>query len=144
MSDHDSLHAPGLLRRLTGGGYVVADNAYDSNALYLICAEMNHQLIAPPRAVNKGVRDIHYNCKERLHALDVLDSPVQWAGLPPLFGQRLYNLREAVESCFGELSMMGLNYLPAWVRGARRVALWTAAKILLHHCRRAKIQRLMR
>jgi len=143
MSDHDSIYASRLLKSVGGGGYIIADNAYDTNDLHLVAGVMNHQLIAPPRAVNKGVRDLTYNCPQRLHALDLLDHPLEHCGIHGDFGRDLYNQREAVESCFGELSMMGLNYLPAWVRGPRRVALWTAGKILLYLCKRAKKARLM-
>lgn len=144
MCEHDSVPAATLLSSLRGGGYVVVDNAYDSNDLHQRAAVFNHQLVAPAREVNKGVRDQRYNCPQRLRALDLLDSPLQHCGLESQFGIELYNQREAVEGCFGELSMMGLNYLPAWVRGPRRVALWTAGKILLHLCRRGKKQGLMR
>src|SRR4051812_7615775 len=50
MDEHDAAHAPALLARLAGGGgYVVADNAYDSNDLHERAAAAGHQLIAPPR-----------------------------------------------------------------------------------------------
>jgi hypothetical protein len=146
MNDHDSQAAPGLLRQLRGGfGYVVADNAYDSNDLHLEAAAQNHLLVAPPREVNKGVRDEKHNCPQRLRALDLLDvSPLQSCGIIGGFGAELYNQREAVESSFGELSQMGLSHLPSWVRGPRRVALWCAAKILIYLCRLAKKKRVMR
>jgi len=144
MNDHDSTHAPALLTQLSGGGYVVADNAYDANELHELAAANNHQLLAPARPVNRGVRDAHHNGVARLRALDMLDSPLEHAcGLPSDFGRALYNSREAIESCFGELAIMGLHSLPAWARGPRRVALWTGGKILLYLCRLAKKQRLM-
>jgi hypothetical protein len=92
--------------------------------------------------VNKGVRDLKYNGPQRLRALDMLDSPLEHCGMKDGFGRALYDCREAIESCFGEMSIMGLNYLPAWVRGPRRVALWTAGKILLYLCRLAQKKRL--
>jgi hypothetical protein len=146
MNDHDSLAAPGLLRQLRGGfGYVVADNAYDSNDLHLEAAAQNHQLVAPPREVNKGVRDEKHNCPQRLRALDLLDDSLQrCCRIGGEFGRELYNQREAVESSFGELSQMGLSHLPSWVRGPRRVAMWCAAKILIYLCRLAKKKGLIR
>jgi hypothetical protein len=75
--------------------------------------------------------------------LDLLDNPLEKCGQRSEFGCNLYNRRTAIESCFGEISGMGLNYLPAWVRGACRVALWTAGKILLYLCRLAVKQGLM-
>jgi hypothetical protein len=143
MNDHDTLAAPDLLAGLRCGGYVVADNAYDSNDLYEIAAAANHQLLAPARAVNKGVRDPEHNCPQRLRALDMLDSPLEHCGLRGGFGHGLYNRREAVESCFGEMSLLGLHHLPGWVRGPRRVALWTAGKVLCYLCRLAQKKRLM-
>lgn len=146
MNDHDSAYAPGLLARLEGGGgYAVADNAYDSNALHACAAAAGHQLVAPPKEAERHVRDARYNTPQRLRALDIVASPLEFCakGRRAPFGAALYNAREAVESCFGELSLMGLNYLPAWARGPRRVALWTAGKILLHTLRCALRQRLI-
>ena len=138
MNEHDATVAPQLLDRLEGWGYAVGDNAYDSNELHRLAARRNHQLIAPARAKVRHVRDRKHNTPQRLHALDVLASPLEFAGQPDRFGVALYNQREAIESGFGELTMMGLNHLPAWVRGPRRVARWTAGKILLYLIRLAK------
>ena len=138
MNEHDSAEAPALLDRLEGGGYVAGDNAYDSNGLYLKAAEKNHQLVSPARACNKGVRDTKYNSPGRLRSLDMLDSPLEKCGLEPEFGRELYNGRQQVESGYGGLTMLGLHFLPAWVRGPRRVALWAAGKILISLVRNAK------
>lgn len=133
MNQHDAGIAPQLLKRLEGGGgYAVADNAYDTNECHAYAAGMAHQLVAPPRRVNRHKRDIKYNRPERLRALDLLASPLEKCGQANRFGIGLYNCREAVESSFGELTMRGLNYLPTWIRGPRRVALWTAGKIAIH------------
>lgn len=145
MNDHDSVHAPALLPHLEGGGYVIADNAYDSNDLHALAAAANHRLIAPPKEAERHVRDARRNNAHRLRTLDTLASPLEFCTgrRRAPFGVGLYNLREAVESCFGELSLMGLNYLPAWARGPRRVALWAAGKILLHVVRCAMRQGVM-
>jgi hypothetical protein len=143
MNQHDTHAAKLLLPKLAGGGYVLADNAYDSNENHLAAAAANHQLVAPPREVNKGVRDTKYNCPQRLRALDLLDSPLGVCGLRGEFGRELYNLRQRVESCFGGLTFIGLDHLPSWVRGPRRVALWTAGKILVYLCGCVVKQRLM-
>jgi hypothetical protein len=132
MNQNDSAIGPHLLARLEGGGgYAVADNAYDTNDCHQQAFHADHQLIAPARFVNRHVRDAKHNRPQRLRALDMLASPLEKCGQPNQFGIALYNKRELAESCFGELSMHGLNYLPAWVRGPRRVALWTAAKLAL-------------
>ena len=143
MNQHDSQVAPQLLAKLQGWGYAVGDNAYDSNDLHELAAAQNHQLIAPAQPKVRHVRDAKHNTSQRLHALDVLASPLEFAGQPDLFGVKLYNQREAFESSFGELTMMGLDHLPAWVRGPRRVARWTAGKILLYLIRLAKRKGLM-
>ena len=138
MNEHDASVAPQLIEHLEGGGYVAADNAYDSNPLHVKAAQKNHQLVAPPRACNKGVRDLKHNCPERIRSLDMLDSPLEKCGLKGEFGKGLYNCRQQIESSYGGLTLLGLHYLPAWVRGARRVALWSAGKILISLIRNAK------
>ena len=134
LNVNDSTLGPELLARLEGGGgYAVGDNAFDTNDCHAGASGTGHQLVAPPRHVNRHVRDAKHNRPERLRALDLLASPMELACRQPnRFGVALYNAREQAESCFGELSMRGLNYLPAWVRGPRRVALWTAAKLVFH------------
>ena len=143
MNTHDSVPAPQLIAQLQGWGYTVADNAYDSNTLHELAARHNHQLIAPPKPAERHVRDADHNNAHRLRCLDVLASPLEFCGTPGRFGTALYNQREAIESGFGELTIRGLNYLPAWVRGPRRVALWTAGKLLLHTLRCALRKGLM-
>lgn len=144
MNEHDSVTAPLMLRRLEGGGgYAAADNAYDTNDLHGESAAVGHQLVAPPRACNRGVRDLKHNRPERIRALDLLDSPLQKCGLPGDFGRELYNCRQRVESGYGGLTLLGLHFLPAWVRGPRRVALWAAGKILIFLCRDARKKGLM-
>lgn len=136
MNEHDSVIGPKLMARLEGGGgYAVADNAYDTNECHQQASASDHQLVAPARFVNRHVRDVKHNHPQRLRALDLLASPLERCGEPNQFGIALYNVREQAESCFGELSMKGLNYLPAWVRGPRRVALFTAAKLILQAMR---------
>jgi len=143
LNQHDSVAAPLLLPRLEGGGYVAADNAYDTNECHALAAAANHQLVAPARECNRGVRDVKHNGAERLRALDMLDSPLQACGVTPAFGQELYNFRQRIESGFGGLTFAGLGALPPWVRGPRRVALWCAGKILLHLCASAMKKGLM-
>jgi len=139
MNENDAKMGPKLMAQLEGGGgYAVADNAYDTNDCHAQASAADHQLVAPARWVNRHVRDVKYNRPERLRSLDLLASPLERCGEPNQFGIGLYNLRERSESCFGELSLNGLNYLPAWVRGPRRVALFTAAKLILHAFRHVK------
>lgn len=147
MNAHDSVPAPHLLASLAGGGgYVVADNAYDTNPCHLSAASSGHQLVAPAQESKKHVRDAKHNCAERLRALDLLDSPLHNATRGRIggeFGRALYNFRQRIESGFGGLTFAGLGHLPPHVRGPRRVALWTAGKILIYLCKSApKKQRL--
>ena len=143
LNEHDSAAAPLLMPRLEGGGYVAADNAYDTNECHGLAAAANHQLVAPARECNRGVRDVKHNCAQRLRALDMLDSPLQACGVTPPFGQELYDCRQRIESAFGGLAFAGLGPLPPWVRGPRRTALWCAGKILLHLCAAALKKGLM-
>lgn len=143
LNEHDSVGAAKLLPRLEGGGYLLADNAYDSNDNHALATATNHQLVAPPRACNKEVRDAKNNLPERLRALDMLHSPLRKCGAQTGFGPALYNTRQRIESGFGGLTFGGLGALPPWVRGPRRVVLWTAGKLLIFLCRNAANKGLM-
>src|SRR4051812_10630571 len=61
LSEHDAVGAAALLPRLEGGGYVVGDNAYDSNDNHALAAAATPQLVAPARACNRDVRDARHN-----------------------------------------------------------------------------------
>ena len=67
--------------------------------------------------------------------------PLEMSGLSGDFGREPYNCRQRVESGFGGTTFLGVHFLPAWVRGPRRVAFWAAGKILIHICRRGKNKR---
>jgi hypothetical protein len=150
LNAHDSVAAPRLLPLLAGGGggggYVVGDNAYDTNECHALATATNHRLVAP-RACNRGVRDAANNLPQRLRALDMLDCPLRATGQggsgPSPFGRDLYNYRQRIESGFGRLTFAGLGALPPWERRPRRVALWTAGKILLYLTKCAADQRLI-
>lgn len=132
MNEHDSSVAPALVRRLPpDGGYLVGDNAYDTNQLHQIATQYNYQLVSPPRKSNRGKRDIKKNCPQRLRALDMLDSPLCILRRHSNFGSSLYARRTDAERSMAALAMNGLSYLPPWVRGPRRVAAWTAGKIAI-------------
>src|SRR5207248_7271922 len=137
LNEHDSIGAAQLLPRLEGGGYVLADNAYDSNANHALAAAANHQLLAPARATNRDVRDATHNRPERLRALDMLHGPLEKCGVPSTFGRRVYDGRQRIESGFAGLACGGLGALPAFVRGQRRPALWPDGKLRASTCRTA-------
>jgi hypothetical protein len=132
LSEHDTVGAAMLLPRLGGGGYVLADNAYDSNALHALAAAANHQLVAPARKANRDVRDAKHNRPERLRALDMFHAPLEKCGVRSAFGQDLYDGRQRIESGFGGLAHAGLGALPAFVRTPHRAAAWVAGKLLAY------------
>ena len=110
---------------------------YDSNPLHEKAAGNNHQLVSPPRACNKGVRDLKHNCPQRVRALGMLDSPLEKCGLKSGSARNSTTAASGSRG-YGGLTMLGLHYLPAWVGGPRRVALWSAGKILIPPVRDAK------
>ena len=143
ISEHDTVGAARLLPQLDGGGYVLGDNAYDSNACHALATAANHQLLAPARACNRDVRDAKHNLPERLRALDMLHAPLEKCGVPSSFGQGLYDGRQRIESGFGGLTHAGLGALPAFVRTPHRTAAWAAGKLLAFAVREAVKQGLM-
>lgn len=108
-------------------GWVLADAAYDSGALYEQVASYGGCLLAIPR---KGAGKGHCPQSEaRLASLFV------WRRVGRLMRRR----RVRVEGVFGNQSSYGggLGPLPAWVRTLQRVRRWVGAKLILHHARLA-------
>jgi hypothetical protein len=139
MNTNDQVAAARLIPRVSGGGYLVADNGYDANALYRTAAAANYQLVAPPRMSNAGVRDARRNTAERLRSLDMLDARLH-AGQKESFGRMLMRHRKQIERNFGHAVMLGLHAPPPWVRGPRRVATWTACKLIQSATRLSEIE----
>ena len=151
MDDHDSKAAPTLLGRLEGGGYVRVRGGRQ---------RVRHQ--RPARACRSGqspagepappVQPGRARPQAQLCAASAIAGHHGLAADASRGSRRLWpeplhlprGCRELLWSCFGELSYLGLNYLPAWIRGPKCVAWWTAAKILVHLCRRAQKKGLMR
>ena len=144
MSVNDQVAAPQLFARLRGVGYITADNGYDANATHLAASSCQHQLLAPPRNCNsdRRVRDLKQqrqrNCRQRLQALDMLDSPLRHAGAANLFGRTVHRQRLEMEQTLGQLRLLCLGTLPTWVRRPHRVAPWLAVKIILLNLRSAR------
>jgi hypothetical protein len=139
MNVNDQVGAAFLLPQLQGWGYVVADNAYDANALHRTAAAVEHQLVAPPRKSNATVRDTRRNTPQRIRALDLCANPLQHCGLGESFGQMLLRGRTQVERNFGNVVMDGLHAPPPWVRRPHRVAAWVAAKLIQRMLRQVEI-----
>lgn len=139
MNAVDQTAAAALLPRLRGWGYLGADNGYDANPLYRAASEVNHQLIAPPRKSNAGVRDVRRNSRQRIRSLDLWADPLKHCGQASAFARSIRNEREQIERNFGNAAMNGLTAPPPWVRRPHRVATWTAAKLIQTMARQLEI-----
>jgi hypothetical protein len=120
-----------LLDEVEGGGYLLGDALYDTNALHAQAAGRGIQLIAPRKKPGRGL-GWRTHQRSRLRSIQLLES-----GSP--FGQQLYQMRTGIERVFGNLGCFpgGMGPLPRWVRRPLRVALWVQAKIIIYgvHCR---------
>lgn len=118
------------------GGYLLGDSQYDSNALYETAAKYDYQLVAPRKKPRRSLGHRPHSA-HRLRSIDLLEGGSR-------FGRQLYKARTSVERCFGQMGNFacGLSPLPNWVRTQARVGRWVQAKILLHHLRLLKKQRL--
>jgi hypothetical protein len=145
MSDKEPTAAPLLFENLKGGGYITADNAYDSNALYELAGAHNHQLVAPPRPSAKGIGHQRHS-PWRVRGLSLLGNPLASCGQTMSFGQKLLGDRRAIERNFAhELTApcCQLGPLPFWVRTPQRVGPWIMCKfIILFAVQRLKIKNL--
>jgi len=133
-----------LLPKLAGSacpwGYTAGDNQYDANPVHAAAAAVNHQLVAPPRRANAEVRDKRRNTAARLRSLELCANPLKACGLGPSFGLDVLRLRKGIERTYGHLAMLGLHAPPPWVRRPHRVALWTAAKLVIQMIRLCQIK----
>ena len=139
MNSNDQTGAVTLLPRLSGWGYLNADNGYDANPVHRQASAVNHQLVAPPRRSNAHVRDVKRNCRERIRSLDLCADPLRHCGQPDLFAASLINGRAQIERNFGHAVMNGLFAPPPWVRTPHRVANWAAAKLIQTMMRQVEI-----
>jgi hypothetical protein len=129
MNASEQRVAKRLLKRLCGGGYVLADGVYEINALYRIAAAQNHQLLAPRKSPDKGIATDARD-PSRLRSIDLLEGPFR------TFGQTLYAMRTGIERRFSRLcSGPGLLPLPPFVRWLDKVHRWVSAKLLIEAAR---------
>lgn len=115
-----------------GGGYLVADSAFDSNVLHELAAAAGHQLVAPPKKRGRGLGHRRHSV-HRLRARELLGTA---------FGAALLAVRQAIERRFGNLTGFGggLAPLPAWVRRSHRVGRWVQAKLLINGARQLRLE----
>lgn len=116
-----------LIRDLPGSGYLLGDSIYDSNALYELAHESDHQLLAPKRVKGSGLGHKRHS-PYRLRCIELLKRR---------FGKGLYRFRRQIERDFGNLTSFGggLACLPPWVRRFTRVRNWVHAKLLVNAAR---------
>jgi len=117
-----------LLAQLHGGGYLLADGAYDGTGLFDRAWACGYQMLTPAPA--RGDRRGH-----RYH------SPRRWRSIHLMrgttFGPAVYRARIGIEQAYGNATSFagGLSPLPAWVRGRDRVRTWVWAKLLINAAR---------
>jgi hypothetical protein len=141
MNTNDQVAAQQLIPQLRGGGYLLADNAYDANKVHMMTQSMNHQLVAPPRPTNQDVRDVRRNSTARLRSLDLLNRRL-YPDNRKSFGQSLWQTRGQIERSFGHAVMQGLSAPPPWVRTPRRIATWVSGKLIQSMLRLREIEEL--
>ena len=128
-----------MIRRVRGGGYLLADAHLDASWLFDHCRAHAHQLVCPRAKPHTGLGN-HYQSPDRIRAIEMLESP---ADVNP-FGPSLYRHRTVIERrlsaavCFG--AGIG-NSLPPWVRRIGRVRRWITAKLLINAARIRNNQR---
>jgi hypothetical protein len=134
MNRHDCAIAAGLIDSMPAAraGYLIADNAYDSNRLYDLAAQKGCQLLAPQRPSAKALGR-HRHSPHRIAGHARLANPLWCVGEAESFGRSMLSCRIGIEQSFAYMGNIpaGLSGLPNFVRTPRRVALWVAAKFLI-------------
>lgn len=123
-----------MLGSLADPGYVSADKAYDSNALFDLAASRDNQLVCPRRfGPDKGLGK-QYQSPHRLRCKDLLEGPTRRL---TRFGPTMMRQRGQIERDFGNAASFGggLATLPPWVRREGRVRRWVWAKLLINAAR---------
>jgi len=126
-----------MIRRVRGGGYLLADAHLDASWLFDHCRVHAHQLLCP-RAKPHTALGHHYQSPDRVRAIEMLESPANVNPSFGSFGRSLYRCRTIVERRFSAAVCFGAgigNSLPPWVRRIGRVRRWTTAKLLINAAR---------
>lgn len=136
MNQSEPQTAIRLLQQIEGGGYLLGDALYDSNALHAAAGEAGWQLLAPRKKPGTGLGH-HRHEPSRLRSIALLEGPGR------RFGGSLYAQRTVIERDFAHAGCFagGLGPLPRWVRRPRRVALWVQSKLLIYAVRLQQRQR---
>jgi len=121
-----------MIKRVGGGGYLLADGNFDASWLFDHCNTHNYQLVCPRAKVGAGIGH-HPQSPQRLRAIDMLEAPARINS----FGPRLYCRRSDIERRFSNLTCFGggLTVLPPWARRIWRVRRWVWGKILIDAAR---------
>jgi hypothetical protein len=140
MNRSEPIVAQVMIGRLDGGGYVLGDSSYDTNALHQLCEGQGLQLLAPRK--NPGTQLGHkVHAPSRLRSIELLETrpAMRWCGSDcgQTFGPSVFAGRTGIERHFGQMGNFGggLSPLPNWVRRPHRVVPWIGAKILLNGLR---------
>jgi len=123
-----------MIKRLSGGGYLLGDSYFDDSRLHDLAAAVNHQLVAPRRLSSRGKGLGHcYHSPHRLRSLEITESPANVSR----FGQTLHAQRRQIERDLGNLSSFGggLTGLPPWARRIWRARHWVWGKMLINAAR---------
>jgi Transposase DDE domain len=123
-----------MVKRLSGGGYLLADTFFDESQLHDRAAAANHQLVAPRRPSRRGASLAHrYQSRHRIRCIEMTEPP---AGVNR-FGRTLWRQRAQIERDFGNLCGFGggLAALPPWARRIWRVRPWVHGKLLINAAR---------
>jgi hypothetical protein len=121
-----------LIPHLSGEGYLIGDNVYDSNTLYDMAGARRHQLLAPRQKPEAGLGHRRQS-PHRLRSLEIQKTDL---------GKQLFRKRNDIERRFGHWTNFGggLAPLPNWVRTLPRAQLWVHAKLLVNAVRIRKKQ----
>jgi Transposase DDE domain len=132
MNTSEKDMAARMIKRVGGGGYLLADANYDANWFFDHCTENNYQLLCP-RARPGTALGHHKQSDARLRSIDLLEH----AARINAFGPTLYCRRTDIERKFSNLVCFGggLTTLPPWVRRMWRVRRWVWGKLLVNAAR---------
>lgn len=117
-----------LLPQAHGGGYLLADGAYDGTGLFDRAWACGYQMLTPAPARGDG-RGHRYHSPHRWRSIHLMRHTA--------FGPAVYRARIGIEQAYGNATSFagGLSPLPAWVRGLDRVRIWVWAKLLINAAR---------